>query len=123
DAGEQNQGVRLVLYFERKAPTITSAFSILADKALTKFAQVALGIPASASTQDIDKQAAAIERRLDLADLKDPEKLNELILRFTSMWELENPSQTSPVPNVLIGQPLQATFSADLLASLQNLKR
>ncbi|CFX55226.1 protein of unknown function [Candidatus Filomicrobium marinum] len=121
-AGEENQGVRLALYFERKAPSITSAYTILADKALTKFVQVALGIPASASSQDIDKQAAMIEKRLDLADLQDPEKLDKLVRRFTMLWELENPTQSAPVPNVLIGQPLQASFSSDLLASLQNLK-
>lgn len=123
DAGEQNQGVRLALYFERKASGITNAFSILADKALTKFAQVALGIPAMASTQDIDKQAAEIEKRLDIADLKDPEKLDKLILRFTTMWELENPSQAAAVPNVLIGQPLGSGFSTELIASLQSLRR
>lgn len=122
NAGESNQGVRLALYFERKAPSITSAYTILADKALTKFAQVALGIPASASSQDIDKQAALIEKKLDLADLQDPEKLDKLVRRFTMLWELENPTQSAPVPNVLIGQPLQASFSSDLLASLQNLK-
>ena len=39
DAGRQNEGVRLALYFERKASSITSAFSILADKALLQVAQ------------------------------------------------------------------------------------
>lgn len=123
DAGEQNQGLRLALYFERKASGITSALSILADKALTKFAQTALGIPAMSSTQDIDKQAAEIEKRLDIEDLKDPEKLDKLILRFTTMWELENPSEATAAPNVLIGQPLGSGFSTELIASLQNLKR
>jgi hypothetical protein len=34
-AGDQNDGVRLALYFARKAPSITSAYGILADKALS----------------------------------------------------------------------------------------
>lgn len=123
DAGAENQGVRLALYFERKATGIESALDILADPALTKVVQVALGIPSASSMQDIDKQAAEIERRLELEDLKDPEKLDKFIRRFTMMWELENPSQAAQVPNVLISQPLQAGFSSELLASLQNLKR
>ncbi|MGO7932298.1 DUF1217 domain-containing protein, partial [Rhizobium ruizarguesonis] len=32
--GESNDGVRLALYFSRKAPRITSIYSILGDKAL-----------------------------------------------------------------------------------------
>lgn len=125
DAGQQNQGVRLALYFERKAETIDSPYAILADPALTKFIQVALRIPPMSSMQDIDKQAAEISKRLDLQDLKDPEKLDKLILQFTTLWELENPSRATAatVPNVLIGQPHQFGFSAELLASLQNLKR
>ena len=50
DAGAQNEGVRLALYFERKASRASvSAYSILADPALLKVVQTALGIPASAS--------------------------------------------------------------------------
>ena len=36
DAGSQNEGVRLALYFQRKAPTLTSAYGILADAALLR---------------------------------------------------------------------------------------
>jgi len=123
DAGAENEGVRLALYFERLAPTITSPMSILADKALMKFVQVAFSIPESASSQDIDKQAALIEKRLNVEDLKDPEKLKKLIIQFTSMWELSNPSQPAATPNILISQPLESGFSSALMASLQNLKR
>ena len=33
EAGDENNGVRLALYFERKAPTIKSGFDFLADDA------------------------------------------------------------------------------------------
>ena len=42
NAGEQNEGVRLALYFERKAPTLTSFYEVLADPALAKVVRTAL---------------------------------------------------------------------------------
>ena len=36
NAGKDNEGVRLALYFERKAPTLTSFYQVLADPALAK---------------------------------------------------------------------------------------
>ena len=48
------KGVRLALYFQRKASGITSAYSILADPALLKVAQVALGLPAATSAASIE---------------------------------------------------------------------
>ena len=43
--GTQNQGVQLALYFKRQAPSVTSAYGILADSALLKVVQTAYGIP------------------------------------------------------------------------------
>ena len=56
-SGESNEGVRLALYFQRKAPTITSAFSILADRSLLKVVQTVFDIPAAVSAGSIDGQA------------------------------------------------------------------
>ena len=122
DAGQQNEGVRLALYFQRKASGLTSAYGILADVALLKVAQTALGIPASASAMDIDRQAQMISAKLDIEDLKDPEKLASFLNRFASLWELENPTSAPASPSLLFSQPLELGIGADLLASLQNLK-
>src|SRR5262245_51082128 len=53
-AGDQNEGLRLALYFTRKASTITSAYQILADKALTQVVQTAMGWSSTISSSDID---------------------------------------------------------------------
>jgi hypothetical protein len=121
DAGTQNEGVRLALYFERKASSVTTAYGLLADAALLKVAQTALGLPETMSLLDIDRQAEMISSRLDIEDLKDPEKLEELLTRFTAMWEINNPTSAAVSPALLI-QPVETGFSADLLSSLQNLK-
>jgi hypothetical protein len=122
DAGSRNEGVRLALYFERKASEITSPFGILADPAILKVVQTALGLPASMSLQDIDKQAKLITDRLDIEDLRDPVKVKSLLNRFTALWELQNPTTPALAPSILIGQPTAAGVSQGMLAALQNLK-
>lgn len=122
-AGEENEGVRLALYFERKAPTITSAYSILADTALLKVVQTALGLSEQTGNADIDVQASYIERKLDIEGLSDPDELKKLLTRFTAMWEVANPTTTtkSQVVSLITGQS-SSVMSADMLMSLQGLK-
>jgi hypothetical protein len=124
DAGTQNEGVRLALYFKRKAPGLSSAYGILADAALLKVVQTALGIPAETSAMDIERQAEMISARLDIEDFKDPDKLDKFLARFAGMWELQNGSTSTGVDpsSVLFSQPLELGIGADLLASLQNLR-
>lgn len=122
DAGQTNEGVRLALYFQRKAAKIDSPFDILADPALLKVVQTATGLSPMTSAADIDKQAAMITERLDIEDLQDPEKLDRFLSRFTSMWELENGAAAASVPTIFAGQPLAFGISGDLLASLQSLR-
>lgn len=123
DAGRRNEGVRLALYFERKVGNIRGAYDVLADPALFKVVQVATGMPAAMSAANIDKQAALISERIDFDELKDREKLQAFLTRFTSLWELEKGPAASVVPAVLTGQPLEMGVRPDLLYSLQNLKR
>ena len=123
NAGADNEGVRLALYFERKASGISDPYEILADPALLKVAQTALGIPPETGTQDIDRQAALIAKRLDVADLQDPEKLDAFLTRFASLWDVRNPPSAVTSPALaLIARPTEAGIGADLLLSLQNLK-
>lgn len=122
DAGKQNEGVRLALYFERKVSGIESAFNILGDPALLKVAQIALGLPATMSLVDIDRQAEMITDRLDLEDLSDPDKLKKFLNRFTTLWETQNPAAAPTTPSILIGQPAPIGIGASLLAALQNLR-
>ena len=121
DAGQHDEGVRLALYFERKAPDIRNAYDILADKALLKVVQTALGISPLAAMADVDKQAAMLADRIDFADFQAPEKLRRFLQRFSVMWESERGQPTSS-PFVLVGQPIEAGINATTLAILQGLK-
>lgn len=123
DAGADNEGVQLALYFERKASNITSVYQLLGDPALLKVAQTVLGISPLTASADIDKQAAMLGKGIDITDFQDPEKLRRFLQRFSVMWEMENgQAVSSNTPSILINQPVEAGISADTLASLQNLK-
>lgn len=122
DAGTQNEGVRLALYFERKASTITNAYQILADPALKEVVYTALALPDAFGNADIDKQAKLIEDRIDFEDFKDPNKLGEFINRFTTLWEIDNPTTTAAsLVTTLFTQP-EYGVSTDLLLTMQKLR-
>ncbi len=124
EAGAQNPGVQLALYFQRKASSITSAYDILADKALAKVVRTALRLPDSTAMLDIDKQASMIESKLNVEDFQDPAKLGDFLKRFTSLYDIDNPSatqQSSPTA-ILFSQPTTQGISTNLLLSIQQLK-
>lgn len=120
-AGEDNTGVRLALYFERMASTITSGYSIIADDALAQVVRTAFQLPAEFAATDIDRQAAYYEDVLDLEDFKDPLKVGKFLERFTAMWELENPSGSYDPLTAFQSSSLTG-ISTDLLLSINNLK-
>jgi hypothetical protein len=123
DAGNQNEGVRLALYFERKASSVTNAYEILADPALTKVVYTALGLPSTFSSADIDRQAALIESRIDFADFKDSKGLGDFLKRFTTLWEIDNPSSnTASLVTMLYTQPAEYGISTDVLLTIQKMR-
>jgi len=122
-AGETNEGVRLALYFQRKAASAETPFHLMADRALLKVTQVALGIPESTSTMDIDRQAEMISKKLDVEDLKDPAKLAKFIDRFTALWELENPSAPPMAVVTQLFAGMETGIGYDLLTQMQNIRK
>lgn len=121
-AGSSNEGVRLALYFRRKAPDITSAYSILGDSALYKVAQVALGLTASSNASNLDMQAKIIENKIDLANLDDPAVLNKFLTRFTTLWEVQNGTAAATAPALTIIQGVQSITSMETLTKIQSLR-
>ncbi|MGV8938403.1 MAG: DUF1217 domain-containing protein [Allorhizobium sp.] len=122
EVGSDNTGVRLALYFDRTASTITSAMDILADDALAQVVRVALQLPDEIAFSNIDKQAAYLEKRIDIKDFQDPEKLGKFLERFTALWEIDNPSDNYD-PLAVFGSSAGHGISPDLLISINSLKR
>ena len=121
-AGSSNEGVRLALYFRRKAPDITSAYSILGDSALYKVAQVALGLTASSNANNLDMQAEIIKNKIDLENLDDPAVLNKFLTRFTTLWEVKNGTAAATAPALTIIQGVQSITSMETLTKIQSLR-
>ncbi len=124
NAGNQNEGVRLALYFERKAPALTNFYEVLADPALSRVVRTALSLPDSFASADIDKQVKLFEEKLDIEDFADADKLSTFLQRFTSLWELSNPTQSAGTQiSVLFSQPAEYGISSNLLLSIATLRR
>ncbi|MFN3744327.1 MAG: DUF1217 domain-containing protein [Hyphomicrobiaceae bacterium] len=123
DAGQTNEGVRLALYFQRMAASVETPYHLMADRALLKVTQVALGIPESASNMDIDRQAELISKKLDIEDLKEPAKLDKFIERFTALWEIEHPSTPSISGVIQLFTDTESLVSVDLLTQMQKIRK
>ncbi|PVB62707.1 DUF1217 domain-containing protein [Labrenzia sp. 011] len=125
--GEQNQGVRLALYFERKAPEITNAYEVLADAALAETVYTALGLPDAFAMGDIDKQAAYLEEQLDFEKISsDPDYLADFLTRFSALYDLSNGTQTTQSAALsVLGTTTSngvVQMGESLLASIQNFR-
>lgn len=122
DAGQRDEGLRMALYFQRKAPQVDSVYGLMGDPALYKVVQTVLGLPAAYSNTDVDTQAAYIRSRIDIADFADPAKLDTFITRFTARWQAANGVPAQSMPQVGLGRPLLAAFDNSLLLSMQLLR-
>ncbi len=121
-AGNDNEGVRLALYFQRHAGSLASATEILTDRAMTQVAKTVLRLPDTFSLIDIDKQIAVMENRINVADFKDPAKLNQFLKRFASLWDVDNASTAQSPAVSLFTQSAGAGISDALMASLSKLR-
>lgn len=120
DTGEGSPGARLALYFKRMMPDINTPYDILGDTALLQVFRTAFSLPAEMSSMGIEKQAALIEKNLDLEKLQDPDELEKFISRFTAMYDLENNTDSDPTLSLFSGR---TSISADTLLSIAQLKR
>jgi hypothetical protein len=118
--GDANPGVRLALYFQRKAGDVTSAYDILADKALAEVFRTTYGLPDSVGSMGVDQQAKVVEKYLNLKDLTDPAKLEKLLNRFSVMYDLKNGS-SKVSPALAIMQGSGGSIGQDALMSIAQL--
>jgi hypothetical protein len=82
--GESSDSLRRAVYAKRMLPQLSSWYSVIADRNLATVVQSALGLPPSFGQIDVDRQKAMLEKRMDLADFKDPAKLGKIIERYVA---------------------------------------
>jgi len=107
---QNNPGVRLALYFKRMAPTVTSWYQIMGDKPLYEVVRTALQIPPAGSQTGVESQAKVLEKRIGLANLKDPKFLESFINRFLANYDQTNAPATLSVASLI--QPLSVSASS-----------
>jgi len=80
---EQAPGVRIAIEFKRRLEDVTSTVQLLADSVLREVVTKANYIPDEIAYQETDAQVAALEKRVDLQELKsDPDQVEKLVLRY-----------------------------------------
>ena len=121
NAGNDNTGVRLALYFERMASSITSGYSIIADDAISQVVRTALQLPDEFVATDVDRQSEYYEDVLDIESFQDPVEVGKFLERFTAMWEAANPTGSYDPLTAFQSSSLTG-ISTDLLISINNLK-
>jgi hypothetical protein len=82
--GESSESLRKAVYAKRNLPTVTSWYSVIADRNLAAVVQNVLGLPDSFGSIDVDRQKAMLESRMPLADFKDSAKLGKLLDRYVA---------------------------------------
>ena len=87
DQGQSDPGVQLALYFKRVAPTVTSSYGILGDQNLLEVVQTIFGLSPTTSASQIDAEAASVAKLVPVSDLQNPQKLQQLIERFTASYD------------------------------------
>ena len=120
--GQTSDGVRLALYFQRKAPTISSIYDIMSDSALYNVITTTFSLPSSISNMDVAQQAKLLGNLVNVSDLQDPSKVTKLLQRFSAMYDLQNTSTSSPALSILQGSSGTVGISADMLLSIATLK-
>lgn len=122
EAGTRAEGVRLALYFQRKAPDIANAYQILADPILLDVACTALGFTPRTAATDIERQAALLSSLIDFSDFQDDVRLRAFIQRFAVLWDIGNPQPETSATQIVAGHPITMGVSTETMMTLQALK-
>jgi hypothetical protein len=124
-AGNQSDGLRLALNFKAQIGTVSSIYGILGNSALYQVVRTALGLPQAMSAVDIDKQAKIIGDKFNLADMKDPKKLDTFLTRFVATYDMQNTDTSSTAAGSVASLFTSGSTGVDIntLLALQSIKR
>jgi hypothetical protein len=120
--GSSNEGVRLALYFQRKAPQVNSVYDIMSDPALYNVIKTTYSLPTSMSNMDVTRQAAMLEKLFPVKDLHDAGKVDKLLKRFSAVFDAANGGSTASTASAILTRGSGIGMSADLMLSIAQLK-
>jgi hypothetical protein len=70
------------MYFIENAKDAKSTYNVLGNRVLRRVVMGALGLPDQIAIQPVETQARAVQARLKLADLQNPDKIRALAERY-----------------------------------------
>ena len=120
--GASNDGVRLALYFQRKAPQINSVYDIMSDPALYNVIKTTYSLPAAMSNMDVSRQAKMLEKLFPIKDLHDAGKVDNLLKRFSAVYDAANGANTASPASAILNRGSGVGMSADLMLSIAQLR-
>lgn len=119
--GETSESLRKAVYAKRLLPQVTNWYSIIADPNLSAVARSALGLPDSFARINVDQQKAVFEKRMNIADFKEPEKLGKMLERYVAQSSIEEAKALSSSGVASLIQPVpwgQDSFNGSSAAAL-----
>lgn len=120
--GASNDGVRLALYFQRKAPQVNSVYDIMSDPALYNVIKTTFSLPTSMSNMDVTRQAKMLEKLFPIKDMHDAGKVNNLLKRFSAVYDAASGVNTSSSASAILNRGSGIGMSADLMLSIAQLR-
>lgn len=121
--GEVDITMRHALYAQRVLPKVTSPYQITGDMALRQFVFPAVGLPV-ATSQDIDRLADTVKRKVEMDKLGDAAYLDKLTRRFFAQSAGATPAGPSAASAALAllsgGTADGGSIGIDLLLQLQS---
>jgi hypothetical protein len=117
--GQSDPGVQLALYFKRVAPTITNSYGILGDQNLLEVVQTIFGLSPTTSASQIDAEATAVGKLVPMATLQNPQKLQQLVERFTANYDAKYGASSGSASSLTVasGNQTSAVSAASTILS------
>lgn len=85
DQAVNNPATGEALTFLRDVGTFKNWYNVIANKESANVLRVALGLPESFSSANVDAQKKTFESKMNIEDLQDPEKVQSLLKRYAAI--------------------------------------
>jgi hypothetical protein len=122
--GNTSNTLREALYAQQELPSITNWYSVIANRPLANVIQTVLGLPQSFAMINVDQQTKLLASRMNIANFRNPTKLNAMLDQFVAMSQAQSAPQSAALTllegtssNGIINLSIPSTPLPDSLAS------
>jgi hypothetical protein len=109
--GNTSNTLREALYAQQELPSITNWYSVIANRPLANVIQTVLGLPQSFAMINVDQQVKVLSSRMNMANFRNPTKLNAMLDQFVAMSQAQSAPQSA-------GLTLLSGFGSDSVINL-----